>query len=190
MNFKLKNLLLILLAMACLTGCKDQKKAGNGEQSAESSDSITLAITPAMMIEIADSLKSDSLYACRYFADKNLEQLFEENYDEDIDTQAGWSAQAWGYNVDLDKEQFPEVTFFKPRKSDGMGLAITQFDEIGLQLQFFDPAIKDQVIKEIETLGFVKQPEDGSGYIYYEKDDSTRFTLDGDDKLNMWRILY
>ena len=152
-------LLFVLPATACLTGCKDQKKAENARQTTETTDSFVMPITLKEMKEIYDSLQQDTLYFNHHFADRGLKQIYGLNF-EDVEGMTGFF-HVWAKNAELDEESFPEIRHFITDAKDAVGLVLGIYAEnIHVELSVFNEQAKSKLIEQLAKEGFAEKEPD------------------------------
>ena len=153
-------LLLILFAAACLTGCKDQKKAENASDSTERADSIMLPVGPKEMKEIYDSLQQDSLYFNHHFADRGLKLIhgFNCEDEEGMTEDSKWFFHVWANKAELETESFPEITHFITNSDDAVGLVLGFYaEDTHVELSVFSEQAKSALISLLAKEGFVEK---------------------------------
>ena len=177
-------LLFVLAVATCLTGCKDQKKSDTDNNSdpslleplepvkpVQKVDSIVFPLSPEEIAEIYDSMVTDSLYINHHFADRGMELVMTENYEDAVDTvmRNRCYFHEWAYHAQLDTAHFPNIRYFDSDFEDGFGLSLENLDDRRhIVINLFSSRAKDLFADLITKAGYTHQftdslNEDGNG---------------------------
>ena len=150
-------IVMFLFMTVCMAACKGNNSNKNNE--AEVRDTIALPDSylpfgPKELIEIFNSIPTDSLYVEKKYANDSLRLIYGENYEYDeVNECLGW-AHVWAYKSDFAMEGYPEIQHFAPLSKDAFVLTVTDYGYQDLSLVVFSKENRDRVIHLFRKEGY------------------------------------
>ena len=138
-----------------LSACNGSNNNNKNEKA-----SAFFPIGPKELIDIYDSIVSDTLYIQHHFASDSLKLLTKVyiSAEEAIDFENGYFHQVWADNAELDEELYPEIIVFTPHSENAYAVSVICYsEEPDVSLVVFNNKDKERMVELIKEEGFADE---------------------------------